>query len=447
MRRGCAEVVLCALLAACSQKRTGGAAPSFDDCFVGSAAGSVRVQARCTDLDGLKVAVLRAEGGRRAADPVFFIPGGPGQSGFAAFAQVAGAFAPVRRHRDIVIIEPRGVGESQPLTCSTPLPDDLRAPDALSRLRTCAVELRDRPSFINTTAAVRDIEMVRGALGYQTINLYGASYGTRVALQVAKARPDFVRALVLDGVIAPETSLGVEQARATQRAFDAVAKRAGGFRPKLALDGTRVAVRHPVTGEPTHVELDDRLLQDTLRMMLYQSELTALIPRVLAEAGRGNLVPLATQAALARASVEGAVNPLVYLSVVCAEDIPYLPPEHRDEGLFVSRVAELIEACKVWPVTKADAALKQPVVTDTPMFLLSGSADPVTPPSEAEKVAAHATHAHHLVLADQGHIGVVRGCVPRLVADFIDDPAATDFDTSCAARTSALPLFDGPNGP
>ncbi len=447
MRRGFAEVVLSLTIVACTPERTGGTAPRFEDCALGGSSSSARVQARCTSIDGLKVAVLHAEGGLRAPDPLFFIPGGPGQSAFAAFAQVAGAFALIRRHRDIVIVEPRGVGESEPLVCSAPLPDDLRSPDALSRLRTCAAELGDKPSFINTNAAVRDLEMVRGALGYGAINLYGASYGTRVALQVAKARPDLTRSLVLDGVIAPETSLGVDQAKATQQAFEAMAKRAGFTTPSFSPPRATLEVRHPVSGEPTRIELDERLVQDTLRMMLYQSELTALIPRVLEEAASGNLVPLATQAMLARASVEEAVNPLVYLSVVCAEDIPFLRPGDDAGGPFASRITELVEACKSWPVARADMALKQSVETSAPMFLVSGAADPVTPPSEAEKVATHAKHARHLVLADQGHIGIVRGCVPRLVADFIDDPMATELDTSCAARTSALPFFKGANGP
>ena len=446
MRRGFAEVVLPLIVIACAPERTGTVTPLFEDCALGGPSTSARVQARCTSIDGLRVAVLAAEGGRLAADPLFFIPGGPGQSGFSAFAQVAGAFALVRRHRDIVVVEPRGVGASQPLVCSTPLPDDLGSPEALARLATCAAELGDARGLIHTRAAVGDLERVRRALGYAAINVYGASYGTRVALQLARTRPEVVRALVLDGVIAPETSLGTEQARATERAFEGVAKRAGMSLSVPAVRGGGVEVRHPVTGEPTRVVLDERTIADTLRMMLYQSELAALVPWVLEEARRGNPLPLATQAALARASLEDAVNPLVYLSVVCSEDVPFLAPDDH-AGWFASRVEELVAACKTWPVTQADPALKQPVDTDVPMFLLSGAVDPVTPPVEAEKVAAHAKNARHLVLAEQGHIGVVRGCVPRLVAEFIDEPTAGNLDTSCAARTHALPFFSGPNGP
>lgn len=446
MRRGCVEVVVLALLVACTQKRTGDEGPRFEDCMLGGPTGAARVQARCTTFDGLHVALLAAEGGRRAADPLFFIPGGPGQSGFQAFAQVAGAFALVQRHRDIVVIEPRGTGVSEPLKCATELPDDLRSADALSRLKACAAELGDKPSFINTAGAVRDLDMVRGAMGYEKINLYGASYGTRVALQMAKARPDLVRAVVLDGVIAPETSLGVEQAVATEEALRRMDRTQAirDLAAKLGRAPVTLSLRHPVTGGLTDVVVDDRLFEDTLRMMLYQSELAALVQQVIDQAAKGNLVPLATQGLFARANLEDAVSPLVYLSVVCAEDIPFLQP--GAPGLFPSRIGELIEACKLWPVSRAEPASKQPVDTDVPMFLLSGSADPVTPPREAEKVLAHAKHARSLVLKDQGHIGIVRGCVPRLVADFLDDPTA-ELDLACAARTQALPFFTGPNAP
>lgn len=415
--------------------------------MIGGPTGGARVQARCTAIGGLRVALLPAEGGRRAADALFFIPGGPGQSGFAAFAQVAGAFALVRRHRDIVVIEPRGIGASEPLACATELPDDLRSADALSRLTACAAELGDKPRFINTAGAVRDLEMVRDAMGYAQIDVYGASYGTRVALQVAKARPDVVRALVLDGVIAPETSLGAEQAVATEEALAGRLESTDGIRAlatKLARDPVTLTLRHPVTGALTPVVVDDRLLEDTLRMMLYQSELAALLPQLVARAAQGDLVPLATQGLFARASLTDGVNPLVYLSVVCAEDVPFLTP--RAPGLFPSRVSELTEACKIWRVPRADAEQRKPVATAVPMLLVSGSADPVTPPREAEKVAAHAKNARSLVLEGQGHIGVVRGCVPRLVADFLDAPM-DDLDTTCAARTFVLPFFTGPNAP
>ncbi len=458
MRRAFAEVVFLVALAACTQKRTGADALRYDDCVLGSPSTSVRVQARCASLDGVKVAVLPAEGGRRAADPLFFIPGGPGQSGFAAFAQVANAFALVRRHRDIVVIEPRGTGLSEPLTCKTDLTDDLHSADAVARLRDCAAELGNAPSHIGTVRAVRDIDMVRAALGYETINIYAASYGTRVALQLVKTRPDAVRSMVLDGVLAPETSLGVEQAEATARALRALESRLAPALPERTLGGMvtslsaqlaekpiSVRLRHPVSGLLTTIRVDERVLEDALRMMLYQSELAALIPTMLRNAELGDVVPLASHALLARASLE-EVNPLVYLSVVCAEDVPFWPQGEGKRGLFGGNVDALRDVCEFWPVTAADAALKSPVTAETPTLLLSGSADPVTPPSEAEKVARHARHARSLTLEGQGHIGIVRGCVPRLAAEFLDQPWS-ELDTACAALTGPLPFFTGPNGP
>jgi pimeloyl-ACP methyl ester carboxylesterase len=424
---------------------------------------SARVQARCTSIDGLAVAVLSAEGGRRAADPLFFIPGGPGQSGLAAFAQVAGAFELVRRHRDIVVVDPRGTGASEPLTCGTEVPDDLRSKGALEQLRACAAELGDKPRRINTANAVRDLDNVRRALGYDTIDVYAASYGTRVAQDLARSSPMVVRAMILDGVLAPESSIGGDQAVSAERALDAVwrrcqetadcAERYGDVRATaLRLSGRlgqgeigwHVDIRNPTSGDAQVIHLDRRLFEDTVRNALYQSELVALLPKLLYDADHGDVGGLARLAALLRDSLDEAVNPLVYLSVVCAEDVPFLRPSESGV-LFRARFPELAEACKAWPVTPADAAMKTPVDTDVPMLLISGASDPVTPPSEADKVAAHAKRARKVVLADHGHIGVVRGCVPRLVADFLDAPEM--LDVSCAARTAVLPLFNGANGP
>ncbi len=82
---------------------------------------------------------------------------------------------------------------------------------------------------------------------------------------------------------------------------------------------------------------------------------------------------------------------------------------------------EALEAiCSVWPAGPVDAAFKEPLSTDLPVLLLSGDADPITPPRYADMAAVDLSNARHLVGEQQGHGQIAVGCTRRLVADFVD---------------------------
>src|SRR5690606_38443263 len=117
------------------------------------------------------------------ADPLFFITGGPGQSALDSYVTVSPAFARVNRSRDIVLVDQRGTGRSNKLQCGTAGLDGLDAtPDERRAwLEDCLADLPGDPRFYTTSVAIRDLDAVRDALGYERINLYGVSYGTRVA--------------------------------------------------------------------------------------------------------------------------------------------------------------------------------------------------------------------------------------------------------------------------
>ncbi|TMH10150.1 MAG: alpha/beta hydrolase, partial [Betaproteobacteria bacterium] len=174
----------------------------------------------------LFVAILPANTLSPDADPLFMLPGGPGQSAQAA-VPVAVALAGVRRTRDIVLIDPRGTGKSAPLKCAALAPRDLfdeliDVDLAATAAQRCLAELRElrAPDDVDvsryiTPEIVADVDAVRAALGYQRINLWGGSYGTRVAQEFARRYPSRVRSMVLDGVAPPamRTTLDVWPAR------------------------------------------------------------------------------------------------------------------------------------------------------------------------------------------------------------------------------------------
>ena len=113
----------------------------------------------------------------------------------------------MQRERDIVLVDQRGTGGSNALNC--PFPDEDEAADLTpaqlrAHARDCLASLHADPRFYTTSVAVQDLDAVRAALGYARINLYGVSYGTRVAQHYLRRFPGQVRALILDGVVPPD---------------------------------------------------------------------------------------------------------------------------------------------------------------------------------------------------------------------------------------------------
>ncbi|MGB5510411.1 MAG: alpha/beta fold hydrolase, partial [Woeseiaceae bacterium] len=176
----------------------------------------------------LHVAVVPALNLSPASDVVVPIAGGPGQSTVQFYASYQHAFEPLRRNRDILLVDQRGTGESSPLDCD--IDDELIAGSFsadITRQATedCLAALPHDPRFFTTSVAVTDLEAVRVALGYSALNLYGISYGTRVAQHFARQYPGVTRTIVLDGVVPPQISLGPEIATESQRAVEQIFER------------------------------------------------------------------------------------------------------------------------------------------------------------------------------------------------------------------------------
>jgi len=212
---------------------------SWDRCQLTAPGMSQRLEARChtmpvpedhDDPNGrsidLHVAVLPSDAFRPLADPLFFLAGGPGQAASESYLPYGTAFARVHRKRDIVLVDQRGTGKSNPLACVAPgeHPLHVELPDAevAAWLRGCLDSYDADPTRYTTAAAVRDLEYVRATLGYQRINVYGISYGTRVALELLRHYPTRVRTVILDGVVPSDVAIGLDAAVDAQRALDMI---------------------------------------------------------------------------------------------------------------------------------------------------------------------------------------------------------------------------------
>jgi pimeloyl-ACP methyl ester carboxylesterase len=399
--------------------------------------------------------------------PVVLLAGGPGQGAIAAWPPILGQLG-FTKGRDVVLVDQRGTGSSRPLQCPQPetLAEKLRLDYGPDRLRACLERFEASPEYFTTTVAADDLDAVREALGYPTLDLIGGSYGTRAAMVYLRQHPERVRTVVLDGLAPVDFALGASFATDGQRAFDLLAAdcdadpacRAAfgdvGQTLRRVLDAvgdeTTVRINDPRSGESVEVRLDRDLVAGAVRGLLYQPTIASVLPLTLERALAGDFSPLVAQATLfsdglARNFAEG-----MFLSVICAEDVPFIPDDTADAQetyLGDAVVRELRQACKSWPKADLDDGYRDPVHSDVPVLLLSGELDPVTPPRWGEHAARTLSRSRHVVVPGTGHGTLHVGCVPDIVQTFLDtaDPQAPEAD--CVEAQRRPPFFVDAAGP
>ena len=463
-----------------------GNALDLEDCRINAGPGYPGIKARCGTFvrpldpaspDGeqleLKVAVVPALDLTPEPDPLVPLAGGPGGSAIQFYAAYAAAFEPVRRQRDILLIDQRGTGESAHMDC--PIDDDIvegqySKEETLAFTQACLDQLPHDPRFFTTSVAVADLEALREALGYPALNLLGTSYGSRVAQHFARRYPESTRTVIIDGVVPPQLPLGPGIALEAQRAIDEIFARCAedaacnerfpevdldfaALRASLQTDPALVSLLDPVTGRPTEIRFGADELAGAVRLLAYQPQSIAILPLVIHEAANGNLVPLAAQFQLTMTSLADPLALGMHNAVMSTEDLPFLDRDAIDyaalEKTYIGAMQlEALETiCSIWPRGPIDDDFHAPLATDIPVLLLSGTADPITPPRYAEMALVEMTNHAHIVNKHQGHGQVAAGCMPDVIADFIAsaDPAA--LDASCMERAFIMPFFVDFTGP
>jgi pimeloyl-ACP methyl ester carboxylesterase len=482
MRIALAALLLAAAMAAPAAARAGDA---LRPCRLLNPLGTSSLPARCGRLDvpenpaaphgarlRLRYAIVRALDGRHAT-PLFVLAGGPGQAATALYAGAAPAFAWIHRHRDIVLLDQRGTGGSSPLACRYPEDFDVGAAalaQAQQATRACLAKYGDRVRFYTTQVAIGDLDALRRRLGLARIDLYGSSYGTRVAIEYMRWHPAAVRAAILDGVIDPTQPIGpstpLDGERALQRIVARCAHTPGGAAavPQLATDlatlrrrfGPRtvpVTIMDPRSGTPLTVPFSASVLATALRFLSYDADEAALLPLLIHEGAAGELGPLAAQAVLTTRRVEGQIAIGMQNSVVCSEDVPDYDPRVFDSAQLTETyqgteaLDELRSICSLWPRGPVDPALHAPLHSAIPTLLLAGEDDPVTPPAQARAVAAGLSDSRLIVLAGEGHGQLATACVPRLMERFLATRAPRHLDTACLWSLRPSPFFVSPAGP
>jgi pimeloyl-ACP methyl ester carboxylesterase len=400
-------------------------------------------------------------------DPLFVLTGGPGQAASDFYLSVAPALARVRRDRDIVVVDQRGTGRSNRLDCKFPEDGELAAsdPDQLPQItRACLAELSGDPRYYTTSVAVRDLDEVRAALGYQVLNLYGVSYGTRVAQHYMRRYPQRVRTAILDGVVPPQLALGPEVAldaqaaidnafarcesnHACRSAFPNIAATFASLRARLQAHPLKLDIADPLSAEPTQAQLGIYELGAAVRMLSYSDETLSILPLLIHEAQAGQPQALAAQYLMVKRSLEAQIAYGMHLAVVCSEDAPRwddspVSPEALAKTFIGESFMQAMRAiCELWPRGPVDEDFNQPLNSTIPTLVLSGGNDPVTPARYGEQILPGLSRSKHLVLDGQGHGQLTIGCMPRVIAQFIVAGEASSLDDACLRNVAAAPFL------
>jgi pimeloyl-ACP methyl ester carboxylesterase len=418
----------------------------------------------------LNVVVLPAVSRSPAPDPFIFLAGGPGQGAVDSFSSLYPVFRRINQKRDIVLVDQRGTGKSNPLDC--PGTNDEFDPDQdlEAWLQSCLAGLDANPALYTTTIAMEDLDQLRAALGYEQVNLFGVSYGTRAALTYLRMYPGQVRSLILDGVVPQDQALGIHVARDAQQSLDLIFSRCEAdplcretfpglpqafqeLLDRLDQNPVEVVLPHPSSGQAEKLTFTREMMGGAVRLLSYAPETAALLPLLIHTAAeQDDFSLLAAQYLIVSRQLEGGMAEGMGYSVLCAEDLPFIDLQAAAQAnantyLGDQQTKMLERVCQSWPRGSAPDWIKEPVISDVPALLLSGEFDPVTPPENGEAVGRGLTNSLHLVAPGQGHNVIFRGCLPGLATTFIDQGGVQGLQTACLQKLTGAAFFLTFTGP
>ncbi len=423
----------------------------------------------------LALAVIEVDAVHRTHRAVFWNPGGPGgaTSRFAP-SILAGAVSrelmQLHGTYDLVFLDNRGTGDSGALECknfySALHPERFFAqlyPDAeVRRCRDTQSKVADL-DFYTTDVSADDLDDVRAALHYPKIVLDGVSYGTTFYLDYARRHPTHVESLVLQGVAPPGFMLiPLEDARGAQAAMNALIADCSldltcrEHFPRFGADfaalvrrfnagPVKLLVRNYMTGRQQFVLLSKEGFADRLRSTLYRSDRAAYVPYIVEQARRGNYGPHAELVEVAARATNLGTAMGLDLSVVCAEDVPFISDDQvvaESAGSFEgdTRVRAERRACKIWNVPRVSPSFAQPVRSTAPVLMISGSDDPATPPSYGRDALQYLPNGRQIVIPHTSHDFESR-CVDALIVAFVHARDARRLRKSaCVGSFGRLPF-------
>lgn len=428
--------------------------------------------------------------GKKELPPTFELIGGPGGGADPMVGFLAAGdgkemedYGFLRERGDYIVFDQRGIGRSLPnLSCANEMATASQSAPFVGLMTTCRDRLVgegiDLGAYTTYDNAL-DVDDIRKALGYQKMDLHAISYGTLLALEVMRHRPEGVHAVIIDGVVPPEAKLITDTPRTIDenltRIFNSCGAQPACKTAFPDLESDLTALQKKIETQPLEAQGDSMDWYSFIGMVggaMYQPEGVKRIPLWVHDFNaRGNAAfdDFVKDEQSAQNEPPRASNPLVseveagidrvysnpvdaekylgmndgmYTSVTCSDSGQY---EDLDSAIAevkklrpafqeVEQIKEQFAICNVWPKSEKRPTTKAPVVSDIPTLSMGGEFDPVTPAYWAEQVTKTLSKSRYMFMPALAH-GSMDACSRQIKSAFLSDPAATPDATCNAERT------------
>jgi pimeloyl-ACP methyl ester carboxylesterase len=424
----------------------------------------------------LAVAVYKSFNDNPAPDPVIFLQGGPGaealQLSADAYAQLV---EPFLSKRDFIVFDQRGTGLSEPSLGCEELTKSY-SQDIHGLIEPTTRELVYSSSFYScqglmsarginldayrTLESAADVRDLLNLLGYQQANLYGASYGTRLAQVVMREYPEIVRSAILDSVVPVDTSLFSNYPNAIQSGLRtlfincAIDPQCSAAYPNLesvfwelvsALDANPVTVTTYGYPDGTLTEtVTGTTILNVILGSIKNSYFISTAPQSIYRFKNGDFSTLVLQQSGLPFAFEG-ISPGLFITMMCHEHVLATTPEEVRSAAerqiireyawlpFYGNTEDVFETCKKWGANGPEYGENDPAVRDIPSLIISGAYDPTTPPMYAKQIAGGLSRSYYFEFPHEGHTPTASdrsGCAMKIVDQFLDNPSA-EPDRTC----------------
>lgn len=439
-----------------------------------------------------------------APEPIVFLAGGPGQGGSTQLVQFSSevpapfsSFAQLLETNEVVLIDQRGTGLSQPsLACpadlamsgtpeATPESQSGQASgqfepeSAIDLYGDCDEALTDAGvdlASFDTEQNAADIDALRQALGADQLNLVGTSYGSWLALEVMRDYPDTIRSVVLNSPVLPQSNLFAGQLIGFQTALDA-SQSGCQSDPRCALaypdldnqlaqvvaalnaKPLTVTIEDPVSGQQVDIPVDGSLFMFVIYQMHFIGPFVPLVAPLIASVAEGDDEGLAELLPVVLNASAGIATGFQY-SVICQDEVPFTSEEDVLAEAEAAGVSELViengslvnttavfDICADWGLPASEPTVNEPVTSDLPTLIVTGVYDPITPTAYGEELLTTLSNATLVESGSAGHdpLSTSGECGVAVMSSFIADP---DAELASSCLTTARPDFspEAPSG-
>jgi pimeloyl-ACP methyl ester carboxylesterase len=417
----------------------------------------------------LRVVIWPAGDPTPAADPIFFLAGGPGGAATTSYGYTLTTYPELHKTRDFVFFDQRGTGEYGSVLLFDSVPD-VAGPDEASIEAAITSFAQQAVQKVQTKAdttkytswiADEDLDAVRAALGYDQINLFGGSYGATMAQVYLAVHPEHVRTVTLTGVSLLDVPLFEHTAVGAQEALDNVLARCAAdakchaaypnlrdefdtARALVASNPITTSVLDSQTGKP--VVVDSNVFASAVLDFTTSIDLAAGLPRAIHKAASGDVTAIAQMTVDSASTTQ---NLVMAWSIRCSEAWAHWDPiavEQKGGASYFTAASAVsarrsAAACSAFPKAAVPAIDGQAVHSDKPVLLLVGGSDPADPPENSAAAPTVFPNSVTAVFPAGGHCVETYGCAPALMTQFIQAGSGAKLDVSCFA-TTPLPAFD-----